>query len=58
MILIRGAYGRLATVLEILLLYISKRKRTIPAILQPHIPLTLLYDVLVFYQKTLNFSGR
>ena len=40
-----------ATVLEVLLLYISKRKRTIPFILQPHIPLTLLYDALVFIKN-------
>ena len=36
---------------SLITLYMSKRKRTIPSILQPHIPLTLLYDVLVFYQK-------
>ena len=46
-----------ATVLDVLLLYIPKRKRTIPSILQPHIPLILLYDVLVFYQKILIFLG-
>ena len=40
-----------ATVSQVSLLYTSKRKRTIPSILEPHISLTLLYDVLVFYQK-------
>ena len=52
MIFIHGTLLRaVASVLEVLLLYISKRKRRIPSILQPHIPTTLLYDVLVFYQK-------
>ena len=40
-----------ATGLEVLLLYISKYKRTIPSIFLPHIPLTLLIDVLVFLSK-------
>ena len=44
-------FWAVATFSEVLLLYISKRKRTIPFILQSQIPLTLLDDVLVFYQK-------
>ena len=44
-----------ATVLDVLLLYISKRKCTIPSILQPHIFLILLYDVRVFFIKNFKF---
>ena len=42
-------------VIILLLRYIPKRKRTIPSILLSHIPLTLLYDVQVFFIKNFTF---